>query len=230
MKRSLFACHLGVLLLAGILAPPLQADTITFSDVDRSPSNPLVIGDVTISSGLWGDGLPATVSDVGLGSALLGSFGVVDRIERYNGSSPSSEAMRISMVRESLSLSMVNGTIDSVTIVPYFTVLEGAPVQLPFEILSNEFYFTLDPTNPNPLTIPYFHRTGFSLGVVGDFGEEPHFRQYLSDNGYPDVTFDYGFTVLSMDYTPNNVPDPGSSLLLLGTGLVGLRAWRTRWQ
>ena len=32
----------------------------------------------------------------------------------------------------------------------------------------------------------------------------------------------------SLTLTP--VPDPGSSLLLLGMGLVGLRAWRKRWQ
>ena len=38
----------------------------------------------------------------------------------------------------------------------------------------------------------------------------------------------HGFTVGVMGEAPSTVPDHGSSLLLLGMGLVGLRAWRKR--
>ena len=41
-------------------------------------------------------------------------------------------------------------------------------------------------------------------------------------NGYNDLSFSFTNT------SGGSVPDPGSSLLLLGIGLVGLRAWRRR--
>jgi hypothetical protein len=240
MRWSLFACLIAVLLVTGFLAPSARAGIVTFSDVTRCPSDPLVIRGVTVSgSGLSGEGagLPATVSGVGLGSALLGSFGVVDRIDRYIGSSGEST------VSEGITLT-VDGTINSVTILPFFVALEGAPVQLPFDIMSYAQveifpqWYHLDPTNRTPVTISYGSNDGAGISSVyfgissnaGLLGEQMHFMPYLSENGWPTVTFDYGITVLSMDYTPNSVPDPSSSLLLLGMSLTSLVAARRRWR
>jgi hypothetical protein len=44
-----------------------------------------------------------------------------------------------------------------------------------------------------------------------------------------DRAIDFAF-VSYVDLDTESVPDPGSTLLLLGMGLVGLRAWRKRWQ
>jgi len=45
----------------------------------------------------------------------------------------------------------------------------------------------------------------------------------------PNVTDGYSIDYSELAISTTSVPDPGSSLLLLSMGLVGLRAWRKRW-
>jgi len=59
------------------------------------------------------------------------------------------------------------------------------------------------------------------IGVLSDFGEFLYQITYLQNHGNPDATFTYGLSIVSLDYTPNPVPE-ASTVALLGAGLLQL--------
>ena len=59
------------------------------------------------------------------------------------------------------------------------------------------------------------------VGVFSDFGEFLYQLTYLQNHGFPDATFTYGLSIVSLDYTPNPVPE-ASTVALLGAGLLHL--------
>jgi hypothetical protein len=59
------------------------------------------------------------------------------------------------------------------------------------------------------------------IGVFSDFGEFLYQITYLQNHGNPDATFTYGLSIVSLDYTPNPVPE-ASTVALLGAGLLHL--------
>jgi PEP-CTERM motif len=73
-----------------------------------------------------------------------------------------------------------------------------------------------------------------NAGGSGFFGNGEVHGVIVLPGTYSSITFTHtfeywhGFTVGVMGEAPSTVPDPGSSLLLLGIGLVGLRAWKRR--
>ena len=59
------------------------------------------------------------------------------------------------------------------------------------------------------------------FGVFSDFGQHVYQATYLQNHGNPDATFRYGLSIVSLDYTPDPVPE-ASTVALLGAGLLHL--------
>ena len=197
-----------------------QALVINFDDASYGPSETLDINGVSISTFGAPDGQPATVSGYGLGSSMIGPIYSVDRLESYNSST------LLPSLREGLSFS-VDGIINSITILPYFSIMDsGETTQLPFEIgftpiyenaITFIHYLGVDPADQSLLTINLYNDDIFQvhsldITITSDFGEFLYFRDYLEEHPDP-VTFQYGFIVKSLDYTPT-YPTPEPSIVL----------------
>lgn len=101
------------------------------------------------------------------------------------------------------------------------------------------FYFTDESSMSlhffvNPDFTEFIGGCGFTdsnIGTIGDAscGTYPSFRS-VRILSFSDGAFTLDDIYLSPDNVPSPVPDPGSTLLLLGMGLVGLRACRKRGQ
>ena len=193
----------------------VQAKTIVFDDLNRGPASVLQVGDVTITAGPYDSGvtsMPATLANVGLGSATLGSAGAVDRVQDESGFS-----------RESLSLTAL-GPINSVTVAPFFNVVGSSesvfvPFDISFETPPQFSTVYLHVTDASPIilnmnVLPIGDTSVLGLGLQQDFGFEV--AAYLHD--HPGATIDFGFTITSLDYTAL-VPEPGVPLLIV-TGMI----------
>ncbi len=214
-----------------------HAVVINFGDYNLGPSDTLKIEGVTVSSRF---GQPAAVLGVGLGVDGIGSPGYLDRVSHYGaGQIGTPYNPTYSTQMEGLDLK-VDGVLNSFTLKPYFnnnvnlpigfTYLDGAP-DYPGAILREQKYVDLDPTVSS-----YTFTLQGSIPVDSTFiqlssywDELGTFFQYLFAHGYPDVTFQYGFTIASIDYTPNQVPEI-STLLLLCCGLMGCEGFRRRFK
>jgi hypothetical protein len=226
MKTKSLAFSLSLLALL-ILFPGAHAVAVTidFTDMNRGPSDPLQIDGVTISGGTYFGldvgSVPATALGVGLGSATIGSPGTVDRIQTEG--SP--------YLRESLSLT-VAGSINSVTITPYFSIIgSNETIFLPFDV--SVYFAGTNPTAPyhtvssdNPISFGPFGSISSTLeiGLQSDFGNIPVIL-YLHE--HPGATAQFGFSIGSLDYTPADVPEV-STVTLFGIGLVGIGLLRRK--
>jgi hypothetical protein len=154
-----------------------------------------------------------------LGSALYGAFDIVDRRDHYPAGSPIGGYE----FREGLTLS-VAGKIDSITLVPHFSVVGVADnIFLPFDISflahdtgSTEYVDYTTPMSATALTInftPGELPSSLDLGLLSAQGDSVYVQTYLSQHGFPDVRFDFGFTIESMQYTPVVAPEPGTLAL-----------------
>ena len=84
-----------------------------------------------------------------------------------------------------------------------------------------DFYWVLfNSSGANSLDMRWGFSSSGPLGGLWVAGASQPFANIFEEYAKPGVTL----------VGASSVPDPGSSLLLLGMGLVGLRAWRKRWQ
>lgn len=234
MKRN-FTIANWLALICIFLNGSANAITVYFDNANRGPSDTLQIGGITIS-GLtpWGPtGQPATVAGAGLGSATVGPINSVDWQVHFAqgsfGDTSVSEGLRFS----------VDGVINSITIVPYYSLLGSEePLQFSFPImidprtfgsggvtyLSPDWFNAATPY-PSEITYNWAFRNGdissFDINLIpaSEWGT-PNviLYDYLAANNFPDATFQFGFTIESLDYTP--APEPGT-LSLAGLGLCG---------
>jgi hypothetical protein len=206
-------------LLCVLVGAGVQAGTVFFDDATRGPSETLLVGVVTITCN--GAGQPATLFGTGLGlDAGIGPICEVDReiIWPAGSASPNSDH------RESGILLTVDGWINSVTIVPQFRVSSSTqgplPDRLPFQFLTlpPSPHYVFVPTNVSLITLDLslYESPTFYLDITANFGEAQYFAEFKSQHPAEDLTFQFGATIVSMDYTP--VPEPSVfSFLLLGS-------------
>ncbi len=222
-----------------------NAVTVYFNGADRGPADTLQIGGVMIS-GWMGNGFGPTTSDEvatvfgsGLGDALLGPAAEVNAEYQYlptagNYRSPSQ------MQDEAVTLS-VDGSINSVTVQAVFRAYTDSgvllPDQFPFHIMfeavaaggtQSEW---LDPSSGNPITLVNTSANGpFSTMTLAAFWDSPadNVFPYSTEDLSEGVNVEYGFTVLSLNYTPIPEPNPiafvaePSAISFVALGLTGL--------
>jgi hypothetical protein len=214
-----------VTLLSLSLSTPAAASVIDFTTLSAGSSASITIDGVTIT----GSNV-SIVQGRGLGSSDALLDGSMDRELQYTFGS--SHGVTLS-ADQGLQIS-VDGEISAFTILPYFTVLSGPSVSPDFwtayrpnrEGLTSVIDYPLVSAG-TPMTFR-FNDLGFgaplphtidTLGVFADFGYDPILSQY-SAPGVPFVAR-FGFSVLSVEYTANHVPE-ASTALLLGVGIMAL--------
>jgi len=217
-----------ILILASSSA---NAVIVYFDDATRGPSDTLEIGSVTISPLLGGGnvgGQVATVAGFGLGlDNGIGSIGEIERQQHFSANQTLPYEPDSDSGPDGVDLA-VNGIINSVTILPNFSIIQNGSTlseQLPLDFYCfpiAEYPFLIPPFS-GPVTIDASFITTAStveLQMNGDWGGE-YWRFWGTDFRDPtqEQSFQFGFTIQSLDYTP--APEP-ASLSLLAFGMLAI--------
>lgn len=218
-----------------------KANEIIFDDLNRASSSGLQIGGVTISGFLDGSA-PAPVSTaaghgLGLDGGLGATYEVNDNITWFP-TAPGDFAGYLDQREGRITLT-VAGIINSVSILPFARIYSASGQLLS---ITPEFqmdidwgsavdggppYRTVDPTSggtqtfsPYPLAVGGPEASTVNLSMSHDF--PPEF--WLPSTVLPQGGIgEFGFSIVSIDYTPNaSVPDPSSTSALLGISLTAL--------
>ena len=204
--RSLYLPGSLLLCLVLMFAPTeARAITVSFSDFQD-------FGITVSGGGGAGVGLPPEAS-------RLFQYGIGDIV-------PSSDSGV-----ESIALA-TPGVINSITVQPTLRICTGgtwASVNVPFTLLSYfvpiDFDFHDLAPNGSPVTFNsqrLTYESTVEVRIAADMGEEVNFVQYREANSAKAQQILMDFSVLSVDYTPNNVPDAAETAGLLAIGLVFL--------
>jgi hypothetical protein len=233
--------RLIALTAAGLFAVPHSAGAtfVDFTAATRGPANSMVIDGVTVA----GDegALVSTMCGEGLGLVGVGFNSAIERILWWDEGDEFDHGA--GQVRDGeLSLS-VDGTINSFTILPFMKILDGPqPDTLPgFEMSYRPWYpdqATTDYSNamkptdpPTPVTFTFRQDRPLpvqirDIGLYSDFGQYIYFSEYRTKYNNPASTIQFGFSILSIDYTPTQpVPEPGTLTLLVPAALA---LWQRR--
>jgi hypothetical protein len=211
-----------------------SAKTVYFNDADRGPSDVLQIDGITVTHTDTGIlptvGQPMTDLGVGLGfDDGIGLVGEVDQQARWSVGESGFDSLTGG---DGLSFH-VDGTINSITIMPVFRIFSGSgelmpiPDGLDLEFTSSPFltgggFPTMPANTSTPVTL--YAPEGLSGSVFSTFYLTPQsnyspdfwFGAYRSDNLAEEQTLQWGFTVLSLDYTPATpAPEPTTTVLLV---------------
>jgi hypothetical protein len=213
-----------------------HATTVYFNDADRGPADTLQIGGVTISSttsGLpSGSGQPDTVFGIGLGlSSGLGPAGWA--IEQAHFPVNSSELDTL-VGGGGLSF-QVDGLINSITIKPFLQSYSGSDeaLTLPNNVLMEFTLVEGGPGNDLPL-ISNNGGAAVNLSAKSEastwyltpqlnWDPSSWYSSCRSDYLADEQTLQWGFSVVSLDYTPT--PEPGTTTFL-ALGLIGFFCFR----
>jgi PEP-CTERM motif len=220
-----------VFVAAGLLLPVRGAapNTVYFNDITRGPAGALQIGTVTA----LGDQL-VTVPGVGLGvDNGIGPAGEFDRQMHYS----SGDVYPDSSTPPGYIQLNLNAAITSITIVPYFRIFSSTGELLPDTLTFGIIAFDGPALGPGvtidqsaigqPLTLypaytgPLPTSASLSFQISHDIThEEDYFVAYRQSHQAEDQTFEFGISVLSLDYTV--VPEPGAgALLMAGLACLG---------
>lgn len=188
----------------------------------------------------------ALVAGEGLGLAGVESSGSIDLIyQRYFDS----EGNYLSSSSSDGTLSMsVDGRINAVTIAPYMTIDGPAPIAgIPMGFTTRfdtvtpdlgdgrvERYMFYASAPSYEFTFPLVQEcdpdcrpTGLDLFGLNSAAVFSDFRPYEVSQSFPEYTVRFGYSILSVDYTPTQVTEP-MTLALLSTGLVALKLYGRR--
>lgn len=218
-------------LIAAILAlasSPAYASFVDLTQVSFAASNTLVIQGVTVTG--QNGGLVSAVAGKGLGVGVDGSIDRVDILKKGIFSGGSTDPL--------MSLS-VNGFVNSISFSSYLIVGGPAP-SAGFSAfpLSGRAFAPSVPSLPFTLTFPtpttsrtldfgtYRPSSITDIGLYTDRTVDDWYRGYLTDNGFPDVTFSFGVSITGIDFTPTTTPEP-STLLISSLGFAAA-FWRRR--
>lgn len=225
-------CWLVFLVLFTVLSA--HAVILDFTQLSREPNSVLNFYDqvtVCVDSLFEDDGLPAVEFGVGLGSALYGTPGCIDRKDVYTywtgGNPPPQMGWEF---RESVTIKAL-GKINSITFDPYFRINGVESTYLPFEIsVIQEFGTHTGWANAaqgrgEPFTFYNFYDpveggSSLELSLVAHRGNFDSLFAYAFEHPGETCTFEYGFTVKSIDYT--HVPETVWTAALVVCPLVGL--------
>jgi hypothetical protein len=232
------AAVIAVAVFSLFCTPSSNALTIYLGDQNRGPGGDLNISGITFSSGAYYTGQPTTVAGSGAGSATVGPSYSVDALWYAAAGSVFANPL----AQEGLSLTPGEGVrLNSITLVPHFSLsgYEGSESLL-FGIayyigarnaMTGTSYLTVQ--DNVPLTIDlysdYYDIARFDLFLDSDGANDIRFSDYRRTHGTPESTFQFGFTIQSMDITISEtvVPEPGSAALL-SIGLFGFGYARRR--
>lgn len=216
-----------------------SAETVYFNDADRGPSNVLQIDGITVTHTGTGYppaiGQPTTVLGVGLGlNETVGPMGEANEQAHWPAGSSSYD---VAAGGDGLSF-CVNGAINSITFMPFLRIFSGTgelmpvPDGLNLEFMSSPFLtgsgFPIVPANTTiPVTLWALEGAPGAGGSTCYLTPQPNwspdiwFGTYRSEHLAEEQTLQWGFSVISLDYTPAGIPEPSSAILLLA-GLIGL--------
>ena len=246
------AHHLFSLLLV-LSAPVVRGQTVTvnFDDATLGPSDTLQIGGVTattdISPGEQGGPL-ATVAGLGLGLdngvGTIGGIGEIERQLTFPANPPSTYYVSSDTGSGPFIQFSVDGTINSITIVPNFSIMQAdgsilPNAQCPMELNLSGILNADQEINPpisSPVTFNQF-LTGISTVYLYD---QQNFSPFSPVNAISPVFFNefydpsqeqivqFGFTVQSLNYTPTPTPEP-TTLALACVGFATLLMFRRQY-
>jgi hypothetical protein len=235
--NPLFRTGVLVLTIAVLATPDLDAATVRFDDANRGSTNTFQVGLVTISAGTMPlSGQPATVAGFGLGTAgPVGPSYSLDQQLHYSAGQSTPD----SILKENAITFQIDPayTFTSMTIVPYLSISNLATPPCSFTIeydvtgttgpWVDQYFRSATPADyGQPLTLNLAPLPGMDIyrfdlqvttGLAG--GEAVNFYQYRLNHLSEDQTFQFGFTIQSLDYTI--VPEPGVAVLLL----AGAAGW-----
>jgi hypothetical protein len=242
VHSSAMLCALALMLGCNMVS----AETVFFNDADREPSNVLQMDGVTVTHTGTGYqpaiGQPTTVLGVGLGlDETIGPMGEANEQVHWPAGSPFYD---VAAGGDGLSF-CVNGAINSITIMPVLRIFSGTgelmpvPDDLNLEFMSSQYLtgggFPILPANTTiPVTLWALEGmpgSGSSTCYVTpqpNWSPDIWFENYRSDHLTEEQTLQWGFSVISLDYTPAGIPEPNSVALFLA-GLLGVFGMCRRW-